>query len=339
MAGVCTALELSARGADVLLLDSRQPCREASSAAAGMLAPADPETPVPLRPLADAAARFYPEFVEELERTSGYKVDFRRYGTIVIGEDNPPPEYRRLTPSELRRLEPQLNAGGSEAFFVAEDSADPVLLTRAALRAAELAGVEIRAGCAIRQMRWLKSEVEVLTDNGMLRAKAAVNCMGAWSGAPVRPRKGQMLYLQPSRPGLIRHVVRAPGAYIVPRSSGKILVGTTVEDVGFDKSVDSAVVRRMHRAAATYLPELESAPVVESWAGLRPGTPDDLPVIGPTEERNVFMASGLFRNGILLAPLTGRMVADMVMQNPVELNISAFSPLRFAPNVNPLVTR
>lgn len=339
LAGLCTALELRARGANVLLLDSGQPGREASSAAAGMLAPADPETPVPLRSFTDAAARFYPEFVQKLEQRSGCKVDFRRHGTIVIGEENPPPEYRRLASPELHRLEPELKAGVSEVFFVAEDCVDPLLLIRAVLRAAELAGVEIRAGCAVRQMKWLKSEVEILTDNGTLRAKAAVNCMGAWSGPPVKPRKGQMLYLQPPRPGLLEYVVRAPGAYIVPRSSGKILVGTTVEDVGFDKSVDSTVVHRMHQAAATYLSELGSAPVIESWAGLRPGTPDDLPVIGPTAERNIFVAGGLFRNGILLAPLTGRIVADLVMMKPTELDISAFSPSRFAPNVNPLVTR
>lgn len=339
LAGVCTALELRARGANVLVLDGGQPGREASSAAAGMLAPADPETPVPLRPFADAAARFYPEFVEKLEQSSGCKVEFRRHGTIVVGEENPPPEYRRLASPELHKLEPELKAGGSEVFFVAEDSVDPVLLIRAALRAAELARVEIRGGCAVRQMKSLNSEVEILTDNGTLRAKAAVNCMGAWSGPPVKPRKGQMLYVQSSRPGLLEHVVRAPGAYIVPRSSNKILVGTTVEDVGFDKSVDSTVIRRMHKAAATYLPDLASATVVESWAGLRPGTPDDLPLIGPTAERNVFIAGGLFRNGILLAPLTGRIVADMVMMMPTELDISAFSPSRFAPNDNPLATR
>lgn len=339
LAGVCTALELRGRGANVLLLDSGQPGREASSAAAGMLAPADPETPVPLRPFANAAARYYPEFVDKLEQRSGCNVDFRRHGALVIGEENPPSEYRRLASPELHGLEPGLKAGGYEVFFVAEDSVDPVLLIRAALRSAELAGVEIRPGCAVRHMRWLKSEAEIVTDNGTLKAKAAVNCMGAWSGPPVKPRKGQMLYLQPSRPGLLQHVVRAPGAYIVPRSSGKILVGTTVEDVGFDKSVESAVISRMHQAAATYLPELTSAPVIESWAGLRPGTPDNLPVIGPTAERNIFAAGGLFRNGILLAPLTGRIVADMVMQRPAEQDISAFSPSRFAPNVNPLVTR
>lgn len=303
-----------------------------------MLAPADPETPVPLRVFANAAARFYPEFVDKLEHSSGYKVDFRRQGTIVVGEENPPPEYRGLSSAELHGLEPELKPGGRNIFFVAEDSVDPVLLIRAALRAAELAGVEIRAACPVRRMTWLGSQVEVLTDHGALKAKAAVNCMGAWSGPPVKPRKGQMLYLQPSRPGLLEHVVRAPGAYIVPRSSGKVLVGTTVEDAGFDKSVDSAVVRSLHQAASNYLPELESAPVIESWAGLRPGTPDDLPVIGPTAERNVFMASGLFRNGILLAPLTGRIVADMVLERPAELDISAFTPSRFAPNINPLVT-
>jgi len=172
-----------------------------------------------------------------------------------------------------------------------------------------------------------------------LKAEAAVNCMGAWSGTPVKPRKGQMLYLEPSRRGLLEHVVRAPGAYIVPRSSGKVLVGTTVEDVGFDKSVDSAVIRNMHQAAAKYFPQLESAPVISSWAGLRPGTPDDLPVIGPTAERNTFIVSGLFRNGILLAPLAARTVADMLTAMRLEMDISAFSPARFVPNVDPLVTR
>lgn len=339
LAGVCTALELRARGANVLLVDSGQPGREASSAAAGMLAPADPETPVLLRAFAATAARFYPEFVEKLEQSSGYKVDFRRQGTIVIGEENPPPEYRGLPPPELHRLEPELKADAYEVFFVAEDSVDPVLLIRAALRAAELAGVKVRAACAVRRMRWLGSHVEVLTDNGAFEAQAAVNCMGAWSGPPVKPRKGQMLYLKAPRPGLLQHAVRAPGAYMVPRSSGKILVGTTVEDVGFDKSVDAAVIRKMHHAAADYLPELESAPLIESWAGLRPGSPDNLPVIGSTAERNIFIASGLFRNGILLAPLTGRIVADMVMGKTLELDISAFSPSRFAPNANPLVTR
>jgi glycine oxidase len=139
-----------------------------------------------------------------------------------------------------------------------------------------------------------------------------------------------MLYLQPSKADLLQHAVRAPGAYIVPRSSGKILVGTTVEDVGFDKSVHEETIQAMHEAAARYLPELGKARVTETWAGLRPGSPDDLPLIGPTEEQNVFVASGLFRNGILLAPLTGKITADLVMGRRPEIDITAFSPSRFA---------
>jgi glycine oxidase len=268
--------------------------------------------------------------VENLQRISGVEVDFRRQGTVVLGEDAAPVGCRRLPNEELLRLEPALQPQGYPAFFVEEDSVDPLPLMRAAVRAAELSGVEIRSGVAVQRMRCSGLEVEVETDGALFKAKAAVNCLGAWSGAPVRPRKGQMLYVQPSRMGLLPHVVRAPGAYIVPRSSGKILIGTTVEDVGFDKSVNQETIRAMHVAAARYVPELQSASVVDSWAGLRPGSPDDLPLIGATDTRGIFLASGLFRNGILLAPITGRIMADLVMGRPAEIEISAFSPARFA---------
>ena len=330
LAGICTALELRNQHANVLVLDRGEPGHEASSAAAGMLAPDDPETPAPLRPMAAESARMYPEFIRKLEHASECKVDFRRQGAIVLGEKDPPKSYQLINPDELYRMEPELKAGEHPAFFVAESSVDPVLLMRAAVRAAEFSGIKLRSGVTVQQMRAAGSHVEVITDHGIFTAKAAVNCMGAWSGAPVRPRKGQMLNLQPSRRGLLKYVLRTPEVYLVPRSSGKILVGTTVEDVGFDKSVNPEVIRGLHQAAARYIPELESATVTESWAGLRPGTPDDLPLIGPTEP-NVFIASGLFRNGILLAPLTGKIVADLVMQRPEALDISPFSPGRFAP--------
>jgi glycine oxidase len=331
LAGLCAALELRQQGANVLVLDRSEPGREASSAAAGMLAPEDPETPLALRPMATESARLYPEFVRRLEQLSGCSVDFRRQGAIVLGEKAPPTSYRPLTRDELHRMEPQLKAGEHPAFSVAEDSVDPVLLMHAAVRAAQLARIEIRSGVAIQQMRGAGSTVEVVTDHGTFSASAAVNCMGAWSGAPVRPRKGQMLNLQPSRRGLLEHVLRTPEVYLVPRSSGKILVGTTVEDVGFDKSVNPDTIRALHGTTTRYLPDLSSAVVSESWAGLRPGSPDNLPIIGRNAEANVFIASGLFRNGILLAPLTGKIVADLVMQRPVSLDISAFSPARFAP--------
>jgi glycine oxidase len=116
----------------------------------------------------------------------------------------------------------------------------------------------------------------------------------------------------------------------VPRSSGKILVGATVEDVGFDKSVDQQTIRQLHSAAALYVPDLASAAITETWAGLRPGTPDDLPMIGETASKRVFLASGHYRNGILLAPITARIMANLIAGKPAGTDIAAFSPARFA---------
>ena len=146
----------------------------------------------------------------------------------------------------------------------------------------------------------------------------------------MKPRKGQSLYVQPQRRGLLEHVVAAPGVYLVPRSSGKILIGATVEDVGYDKIVQPATVQGLYQAAADLVPELASAQITETWAGLRPGTPDDLPLLGETETPGLLIASGHFRNGILLAPATARIMADLVTAKPAFIDISAFSPLRFA---------
>lgn len=330
LAGVLTALELRERRASVLVLERGDPGREASTAAAGMLAATDPETPPALRAMALKSARIYPDFVGKLERSTGIEVDFRRQGTIVLGEAAPPANYQQLFSDDLQRIEPALQAHGRPAFLVAEDTVDPVPLMQAALRAAELAGIEIRTNVAVQEMCWKSQQVEVTTDKGVLTALSAVNCMGAWSGAPVRPRKGQMLYLGSARSGQLQHVVRAPEVYIVPRSSGKVLLGTTVEDVGFDKSVRKETIQALHDAARRYVPELATARVTETWAGLRPGSPDDLPLIGASDERNVFLASGLFRNGILLAPLTAKITADLVMGKQPEIDITAFSPSRFA---------
>jgi glycine oxidase len=329
IAGLSTALALRERGASVLVLERGEPGCEASTAAAGMLAATDPETPPPLRELAMIAARMYPEFVAKLQRASGIKTDLRRQGTIVLGEESPPPNYRQLSAGELHDLEPALDAKEYPASFVEEDCVDPVLLMRAVIRAAQLNSIQIRTGVTVQQIHWTGSHVLTETTAGQFKSRAAVNCLGAWSGPPVKPRKGQMMYLQPQRTGLLQHVVRAPGAYMVPRSSGRVLVGTTVEDVGFDKTVEQQTICMMHDSAALYVPELASATIVETWAGLRPGTPDALPLIGPTQEQNVIIASGLFRNGILLAPVVGEMVAGLVLGNPVSLNLSPFAPSRF----------
>jgi len=329
--GVSLALELRERGAEVLVLDKAEPGKEASSAAAGMLCGADLETPEPLWPLTRRSAQLYPQFVEKLERVSGMQTDFRPGAIALLKVATIPPEHRALSAEELNRLEPALDPC---RYFVAiadqENSVDPDLLMQAALRAARAAGVEIRGQTEVLEIRSTGAQAEAICATDRFLARTAVNCQGAWSGAPVRPRKGQMLYLQPKNPALLRHVVRAPEVYLVPRSSGKILVGATVEDVGYDKTVSPEVIQDLHRAAGLVVPDLASAPIVPSWAGLRPGTPDDLPILGETETRGVFIASGHFRNGILLAPVTARVIANLIAGKSPEVDISAFAPTRFA---------
>ena len=328
--GVSLALELHARGAQVLVLDRGEPGREASSAAAGMLAAADPETPLTLRPLAIASAQIFPDYVQRLEAAAQIQVDFRRLGTIsLLEEHSAPREYKSLSGSDLQLLAPSLNSHSLSAFFVEEDSVDPLLLMQAALAAARNLGIEIRRNAAVKDICARDGKVEVSSSAGEFTARSFVNCQGAWSGAPVKPRKGQMLYVQP-KTNLLQHVLRTPEIYIVPRSTGKILIGATVEDVGFDKSVDTSTIQALLSAAAKYLPELATAPITQSWAGLRPGTPDDLPILGPTKIPGAFVASGHFRNGILLAPITARIMTTLLEGRTSPLDITAFSPARFA---------
>ena len=328
--GVSLALELRDQGARVLVLDRGEPGQEASAAAAGMLAGAGFDTPPALQPLARESARLFPEYVHKLEELSGIKTDFRRHGTIAIGEDAATAGVKPLSSDELSKREPFLQSLGRPSFFIQEDSVDPRLLMQAALAAAQRLGVEIRGRIEVKSFRSSNNGVEVETNSGTYRGAGAINCCGAWSGMPVRPRKGQMLYLQPGRNNLLNHMVHAPEVYIVPRSTGKILAGATVEDVGFDKTVTPSAIEELHAAAARYLPELASAPIIESWAGLRPGTPDDLPILGRTNIAGVFVASGHFRNGILLAPVTAKVMAELITGNEPSLDISAFAPSRFA---------
>jgi glycine oxidase len=327
--GVSLALELRERGTSILVLDRAEPGSEASSAAAGMLAAADPETPIALRPLAMESACMFPAFVQKMETAGNMQVDFRRVGTIALQPDaSAPREYRRLSRAELQLVAPSLHISGQATFFVQEDSVDPSLLMQAALAAARNLGVEIRGHTTVKEIRAHDGAVEVLTDAANLAAASVVDCRGAWFGAPVRPRKGQMLYVHPEC-AVLQQVLRAPEVYVVPRSSGKTLIGATVEDVGFDKSVNPSAIHQLLSAAARYLPELASASITHSWAGLRPGTPDDLPILGRTAIPRVFVATGHFRNGVLLAPVTAQIMADLVGGRPSPMDISAFSPDRF----------
>jgi glycine oxidase len=163
-----------------------------------------------------------------------------------------------------------------------------------------------------------------------------VNCGGAWAGQiaavpalPTRPVKGQMLSVIAPRRDFLRHVVRGAGAYLVPRSDGRILIGATLEEAGFDKRTDANTIQCLHQAAANLAPELGQARMLEAWAGLRPGTPDRLPILGATSLPGYFVATGHFRDGILLAPVTALVMTQVVRGAKPEFDISAFLPARF----------
>jgi len=257
--GVSIALELREHGVQVMVLDRGEPGQEASSAAAGMLAAFDPETPSALCSLARESARMFPDYVRMLESLSGMQVDLRSQGTIALFDGSSMPAtpevrtYHKLAADELRRIEPAVAIQDYSAFLVEESSVDPVLLMRAALEVASAMGIEVRGGTEITAIRAHGGRIEVTTGPGHLSAAKAINCRGAWSGAPVKPRKGQMLAVRPQETAL-EHVVHAPGIYVVPRSSGRLVIGATVEDVGFDKTVEPETIHELHRAASSLFP-------------------------------------------------------------------------------------
>jgi glycine oxidase ThiO len=333
--GLTLAIELRKRGLSVLIVERGELGHEASHAAAGMLADCPSELPQPLWQLATASAKMYPEFVHELEDESGIKVDLRAQGAVLLSPESLPEDNLRvLNLSELAAYEPAIKHAGP-AFFRAERSVDPRALTKAAIAAAKHRQVDVVSGTEVRQVLTLNGRATgVLTDKAEYSSAIVVNCAGAWAGGisprqfTTKPVKGQMLALV----GIsLQHVVRAPGVYFVPRSDGRLVVGSTLEDAGFDKHVETDVIQRLHHAATDLVPALHSAKLHEAWAGLRPGTPDELPILGETSVPGYFAATGHYRDGILLAPVTAKLMAQAIVGEKTEFDLSAFSALRFQP--------
>jgi glycine oxidase len=242
-----------------------------------------------------------------------------------------------LLPAPLAELEPVLADHKRPCFYLKERSVDPRALTIATIQAAKHRGVNFSSGDTVTSVNVSGGRVSGLTTTKTtFHCSKVINCAGAWAGQigphkfPTRPVKGQMLCLiAPSR-AFLKHVVRSPEIYLIPRTDGRILVGTTVEEAGFDKRTDIATIQRLHRAAIAMVPELRNAKILENWAGLRPGTPDALPILGQTATPGYYVAAGHFRDGILLAPITAEVMSDLVMGNTPAENLSAFSPQRFA---------
>lgn len=335
--GLSLARELHKRGSKVLVVESGQPGREASHAAAGMIANCGGETPEELKALAAASAALYPEFAREIEGEAGSSVDLRSEGSILLGDEGVGADSGSAVSRErLSELEPDLAWENGTAVWVPERSVDPRLLVTAVLKACKHRGVDIVSGSRVTSIAVEEGKVTgVSTEKTAYLAEKVVNCAGAWSGRiaplhfPTRPIKGQMLSVAMPSQKFLRHVVRSQEIYLVPRSDGRLLIGATVEDAGFDKRTEPLTIQRMHGAALRLMPGLQSSRTLEDWAGLRPGTSDGLPILGETKVRGYFVATGHFRDGILLTPATAVVVAQLLLGERPEYDVSAFSPNRF----------
>jgi glycine oxidase len=336
--GLSLAIELRKRGLRVLLVEKGQPGREASWAAGGMLVSAGPETPPALRPLATASARMYPEFVHELEDESRLKIDLRSEGTL-FWEPAADAQFRAAhpLPGPLAELEPNLAVTGDSFLFFNEQSVDPRDLVAAAVAAARHRGVDFSSGDHVLGVEVNKGKASgVRTNKTSFAGSVVVNCAGAWAGQiephvfPARPVKGQMLCVVMPEKNLLRRVIRTPDVYLIPRSDGRLLIGATVEEAGFDKQVVPETLQKLRQAALELVPRLADARILEGWAGLRPGTPDALPILGATATPGYFVATGHFRDGILLAPITAALMTSVITGAQPTLDLSAFSPARFS---------
>ena len=209
------------------------------------------------------------------------------------------PASGRYRTSSLAALEPALADPGIPAVFLQERSVDPRALGTAALRAAKHRDVDISSGTEVKDVLLSSERVSgVHTEKTSYAATAVVNCAGAWAGQipphrfPTRPVKGQMLSLVAAPRNVLRHVIRAPEVYLVPRSDGRIVIGSTLEEAGYDKRTDVDTIQRLHHAAIRMVPALGEARMLEAWAGLRPGTPDALPILGATYNSGILCGHG-----------------------------------------------
>ena len=351
--GCAIAWRLAQRGARVQVIESSRPGTAASWAAAGMLAPLVEAHHRELGRLARASIARFPAFVAELREASGIDAELQMNGKIDIAFDDAtladmragygaslPDAVRQMSAEDLFVVEANLSRDVVGGIVTDGDgSVDPRKLVRAAWLAASNAGVEFRTGASVREVMCSRNGFEAvhLSTGERIEADAVVIAAGAWSSSirglplqlPVFPMRGQIVALE-RVPRALLHLVMSPECYIVPRSDGRLVIGSTMERAGFDARTTAAGISRLLAAAIRAVPALADATVIDSWAGLRPATSDDLPILGadPRADR-VFYATGHFKNGILLSAITADAIADLVATGNSDVDIKAFSAARF----------
>ena len=357
--GLGIAWRAAAAGLRVVVCDDA-PGRAASWAAAGMLAPV---TEVhygedALLALNLDAARRYPGFVAELEELTGLDAGYRRCGTLMVARDaddlaaladlagfqrRAGLEAERLASRACRELEPRLSPRVRGGILVPGDhQVDNRALVRALLRACERSGVHLLPA-RVRRVLTGGGRVAgaLLADGERLAAGTLVLAAGCWSGGvggldeaalpPVRPVKGQLVHLAgPAEPPLLRHNLRGLDVYLVPRADGRLVAGATVEERGFDTMVTAGAAHELLRDAIELVPDVAELALTETVAGLRPGSPDNAPLLGPAALDGLVVAAGHYRNGILLTPVTADTIAELLVTGRVPDRIGPFSPRRFA---------
>jgi glycine oxidase len=353
--GCAVALRLAQAGRRVLVLERAIPGAEASSAAAGILSPGvEAEEPGPFYDLCAASLSRYPAFAEELERLSAQWVGFRGGGTLQVAFDDAGARVLAARAEKLlghgvpvevldgeaaRRLEPGLHpAVRGGLWFREEASVDPRLLARALYVAAHRSGAEFLTGQVLRIAHGNGRATGVDHDRGRIEAGAVVLAAGSWSplvegsGLPpgaVRPVRGQIALLD-TRPPLLSRVVFSEKGYLVPRADGRVLCGSTMEEVGYERGVTAGGLSAVLALAIEIAPALARAAVLETWSNFRPASPDGWPVLGAAAAQGLFHATGHTRNGILLCPVTADAVSAAILGRPPPVDLGPFSAARLA---------
>ena len=354
--GCAVAYDLARRGASVRIVDERPAGMGATQASAGVLAPyIDADEDSPLLDLTVRSLDLFDDFVARVSSDSGIAVPYRRTGMLDVALHPAGLDRLRATAGVLasRNVAAEIvdsHAASGEEPHLAADVAGGLLipthgfvaageLTRALAGAARRHGAHVIEGDRVHRVAHAGADLTVETSGGGIVGRAVVIAAGSWSGQldvdgiaarlPVRPVRGQLLHIRWHGPSL-RRVTWSERCYLVPWDDGTVLVGATVEEAGFDERVTVAGVRDLLEAASELLPHAWTAGFLGARVGLRPATPDALPIIGPsTVLPNLFYATGHYRNGVLLAPLTAQLVADAMLENRVDTALASLASRRF----------